>query len=132
MKNIEKKNDSLDRLIEEILSAEPEQMLAADFTDRVMYKIEKPSLIRELAVETFMKIGIVAGILLVLFVSFLITGMTNLYTIEYFLLSYSQYIIPLALIILFTWIFNDVLLPYLFSRSGRLIQPESDHGGNNK
>jgi len=127
MKNIEKKNDSLDRLIEEILSAEPEQMLAADFTDRVMYKIEKPSLIRELAVETFMKIGIVAGILLVLFVSFLITGMTNLYTIEYFLLSYSQYIIPLALIILFTWIFNDVLLPYLFSRSGRLIQPESDH-----
>ncbi|HYX05856.1 MAG TPA: hypothetical protein VE912_03905, partial [Bacteroidales bacterium] len=87
MKNKVNNEDALDRLIDEMLSTEPEQMLEADFTDRIMYKIEKPSLIRELAVETFMKIGIVAGTLLVLFISFLVAGMTNLYRIEYFLLS---------------------------------------------
>jgi len=130
MKNKVNNEDALDRLIDEMLSTEPEQMLEADFTDRIMYKIEKPSLIRELAVETFMKIGIVAGTLLVLFISFLVAGMTNLYRIEYFLLSYTSYIIPLALIILFTWIFNDVLLPYLFSKSDKIMQKETGSGSN--
>ncbi len=130
MKNEDKKYDALDRLIDETLSAAPDVMIPVDFTERVMHKIEKPSVIRELVVETSMKIGIVAGTLLVLFVSFLVAGMTNLYTIEYFLYSYSPYLIPVALIILFTWIFNDVLLPYLFSKSEKIMQKETGSGSN--
>lgn len=130
MKNEDKKYDALDRLIDETLSAAPDVMIPVDFTERVMHKIEKPSVIRELVVETSMKIGIVAGTLLVLFVSFLVAGMTNLYTIEYFLYSYSPYLIPVALIILFTWIFNDVLLPYLFSKSDKIMQKETGSGSN--
>lgn len=130
MKNEVKKFDALDRLIDETFSAAPDVMIPVDFTERVMHKIEKPSVIRELVVETSMKIGIVAGTLLVLFVSFLVAGMTNLYTIEYFLYSYSPYLIPVALIILFTWIFNDVLLPYLFSKSDKIMQKETGSGSN--
>ncbi len=117
MKSEGKSYDMLDKLIDEALGEAPGVPLSAGFTSRVLEKIEKPDILKELAFESTLKVGLVIGLLVILATSFLLFGISDLHSVETFVLKYKQVIIPVALLMLFTWLFNDIVLKYMFWRS---------------
>ncbi len=106
----------LDKLIDEALGEAPGRMMPSGLTARVMEKVAKPDILKELAFESTLKIGLVIALFVILATSFLLFGITDLHSVEMFLVKYKQILLPLSLVTLFTWLFNDIVLKYLFRR----------------
>jgi hypothetical protein len=90
--------------------------LSPDFTSKVMRRVERRDILRELALESTMKMSVVVGAFVVLSTTFLLLGIADLHAMESFLEKYRMLILPGAGILLFTWLFNDIILKYLLHR----------------
>ena len=109
---------ALDQLIDEALGEAPGMPLPPGFTSRLMRKVGKRDVIRELALESTLKISLVVGAFVVLSTTFLVLGITDLHAMQSFLEKYRIIILPGAGGILFTWLFNDIILKYMFRKAG--------------
>ncbi len=106
----------LDELIDEVLSESP-RALPEDFTSRVLERVEQPGILKELAFESTMKIGLVIGVFIILATSFILFGIADLHTVGAFLSSHRSILIPATVVILFSWLFNDVVLKYMMRKA---------------
>lgn len=126
---MEKERDQIpewmNALIDETLQEIPQNPLPKDFTEKVMAKLEKRTYLQEIVQEASLKALVVAGLILVLLTSLLSAGFISFEQITDFVLIHARIITLLSSVLLFTWLFNDVLLKYLFiykRRSENLIQ----------
>ncbi len=118
MENEDKKYGMLDDLITDALEDGSFTSVPGGLTARVMRKIEKPDILKELAFESTMKVGLVIATFVILTTTFLVLGIADIHTVGIFMGKYRAIIFPVAVLILFTWLFNDIILKYMFRRSG--------------
>lgn len=123
MKGDDLKYDRIDQMIEEALKEAPAGPVPGNISSRVLVRIESTPVLKELAMESTLKLSLVIGVFVVLVTSLILFGVADLYTLQGIIEKYRMIIIPALIISLFTWLFNDIVLKYLFRKS------ESKHQG---
>jgi hypothetical protein len=116
-----KQQDGIDSLITEALGSEPGFKLSSTFTDRLVKKVQRHLVWREIFTEFSIKIGIVAGILLILLICLFFPFMKEGNPFLIFLADNRPVVLSVTFIILFIFFIDQVLLKYFFRK--QITQP---------
>jgi len=103
-------------MISEALKAEPDLSLSSTFTDKLVGKVKRYLVWKELFTEFAMKIGLVAGTFIVLGICLIFRSPIEINPVILFLFKNKQIIIVLGILILFTYFIDQVLLRYFFRK----------------
>jgi hypothetical protein len=111
-----KEHEKIEALINEALRSEPGFQLSSNFTDRLVKKVQRYLLWKEIFTEFALKIGIVAGILLILLICLFFPFMKEGNPFLIFLAENRPVVLSVAFIILFIFFIDQVLLKYFFRK----------------
>jgi|GEM_PF-607023 len=115
--NSDRKNQNeIESMISEALKAEPDLSLSSTFTDKLVGKVKRYLVWKELFTEFAMKIGLVAGTFIVLGICLIFRSPIEINPVILFLFKNKQIIIVLGILILFTYFIDQVLLRYFFRK----------------
>jgi len=117
MKGDERIYGNLDQMIDDALGEVPAGHVPNDIASKVLVRIDQVPVIRELAFESTLKLSLVIGVFVVLVTSLLLFGIADVNTLEAFIEKNRMILFPALFMILFTWLFNDIVLKYLFRKS---------------
>lgn len=107
----------LNSILDQALAMPPDSGLPPAFTDLLVKKVEKRLTWRMVITEFALKTGVVAGVLIILLVALLFPFNTSGSWVLEFLVSYWQGLTGVGLIVLFTFLIDQVFLRFLFSRN---------------
>jgi hypothetical protein len=107
----------LDDLMDEAFSSFPALNMPDGFTDRLIRRVERKLIWQTLLTEFGLKVGIIAGTLAVLVAAFFLLSGNGKPALYHIILSNWQFVAALVIAVFFTFLFDQVLLKYLFSRS---------------
>jgi hypothetical protein len=110
-------HDQLKAIIDEVLQEFPESQLPPSFTDALMRKLENRLYWREVLAEFGLKIGLVVGALATLSGVLFFPRKNNDISIFTYLLHNWQIIGTVAIVLFFTFFFDQVFLRFLFRKN---------------
>jgi len=119
MNNQDDPIDGLSALINEALREPPRHFLSADFTEKLLTKVNRRNAWSELIREFAAKVGIIAGTLVILAVCLIFPMKDSLDSFTPVFKDYWHLMAGVALILLFTFFTDQVLLKF-YSRHRRL------------
>jgi hypothetical protein len=115
--NTTDKHTELKAILDEALQEFPEVHLPAEFTDRLLTKLESRLAWRELLAEFGLKTGLVIGAFLVLAAVVFFPGKKSDLSMISYLAGHWQIIAALTAVFFFTFFFDQVFLRLLFRRN---------------
>jgi len=107
--------DKLDTLINEVFREEPGVPIPSVFTDQIVARVEKRLIWKEVFTEFAIKIGLVAGVLIILAICLIFPAPKEGNPVINFFLNHLEYVGAVVVIGLFIFFIDQVLLKY-FSR----------------
>jgi len=115
--NSERKNQhEIEAMITEALRAEPDFSLSSSFTDKMVIKIQRHMAWKELFTEFALKIGLIAGTLIVLAICLIFPAPKEGNPVIQILANNLPVISIVCFLILFTYFVDQVLLKYFFRK----------------
>lgn len=122
--NAERKNqEEIEAMIDEALRAEPDFSISSSFTDKLVIKVQRHLEWKELITEFAMKIGLVAGALIVLAICLIFPSLKEGNPVILFLMNNLHIIFIISVLILFTFFIDQVLLKYFFRKQALPEKP---------
>jgi hypothetical protein len=107
------KNQELDRMLGSALASNPEMIIPAELSERVIRKLEKKILFRELFFELFFKVGLILGSLTLLTgILVWINGRGQLVGLYTYFISNWQVFTSLLFLVLITVLIDQVILRF--------------------
>jgi len=115
--NSERKNQhEIEAMITEALRAEPDFSLSSSFTAKMVIKIQRHMAWKELFTEFALKIGLIAGTLIVLAICLIFPAPKEGNPVIQILGNNLPVISIVCFLILFTYFVDQVLLKYFFRK----------------
>jgi len=111
-----RKQSEIEALIDEALRADPDFSLSSSFTDKLLIKVHRHLAWKELFTEFALKIGLVAGTLIILAICLIFPAPKEGNPVILFLMNNIQIIVIISVLILFTYFIDQVLLRYFFRK----------------
>jgi hypothetical protein len=113
MKPEEEINNKLDILISQALEQEPEIHIPPEFSDKIIHRIEKQQVSREIWLDYGMKAITVAASLFVFIALLILAGRHEVSPWLDLIANNWQLLASLVLVVLFTSVFDQVVLRYM-------------------
>lgn len=121
MEREEIQNDELDRLLDHVLTSDDTLKVPLGLSDKILIKIEKRLLMKELILELFLKLGIVLGSLALLAGIFIGLKGTAVFTPLRSLLMNNWQLVTSTLLIVFITVLIDQIGLKFFAGNKREI-----------
>lgn len=110
------KNNELDKLIRNALKSNDELVMPSSLSDKIVQKIEKKILLRELILELSFKVGLILGSLIMLAGVFVcINGSSVLVRLYDYFVNRWQIITSLLIIVLITILIDQIGLRFYYT-----------------
>lgn len=113
-------NDKLDGMLEDALHRPPDFFIPDSFTDDLVKRLEKQLAWKELLSEFGLKTALVLGALVVLLVCLIFPAKNDPMPWIAWIAQNRIMVAGIISILLFTFVFDQLFLKYLFGRSHRL------------
>jgi hypothetical protein len=109
----------VDEILDEALTSFPDMRLPASFTDRLVHKVEVRLKWTVLLSEFGLKIALVVAILALLGAALFFPSRSTETNLPSIVVQYRYSVAGIAFIAFFTFLFDQVVLRWLFFRRGR-------------
>lgn len=119
-----KTQKEIEALINEALRTEPGYSLSSSFTDKLVIKVQRDLLWKELVTEFVLKIGLIILALIILAVCLIFPSMKEGSPVVMYIMNNLQFVGIISFLIVFTFFIDQVLLKYFFRKK---VLPERSY-----